>query len=86
MKQGQVLWKEHKEAARLCRDGVRKAKVQLQLGLVRDAKQKKGFHRYLNLKRKVQDGAACLVGDTGKLVTTDKEKAEVLDFFCLRLP
>ena len=54
--------------------------------MVRDAKQKKGFHRYLNLKRKVQDGAACLVGDTGKLVTTDKEKAEVLDFFCLRLP
>jgi len=43
-KQGQVLWKEHKESANLCRVGVRKAKAQLELNSARDAKKnKKGF-------------------------------------------
>ena len=43
-KQGQVLQEEYKEAARLCRDGVRKAKAQLELNLTRGAKMnKKGF-------------------------------------------
>ena len=31
----------HKEAARLCRDGVRKVKIQLELNLTKDAKKKK---------------------------------------------
>ena len=52
-KQGQVPWEEYKEAARLRKDGVRKAKAQLEKNLARDAKKnKKGFHRYLNQKRK----------------------------------
>jgi len=47
-KQG-LLWEEHKEAARLRRDGVRKAKAQLQLNLARSGKKrKKAFYRYLN--------------------------------------
>ena len=54
-KQGQVPWEEHKEAARLCRDGVRKAKAQLELA--KDAKKnKKDFYRHLNQKKKVQEG------------------------------
>ena len=32
-KQGQVMWEEYKEAARLCRDGVRKPKAQHELNL-----------------------------------------------------
>ena len=49
--------KEYKEAARLCRDGVRKAKAPCVLNLARDArKNKKGFYRYLNQKTKVQEG------------------------------
>ena len=57
-KQGQVSWEEYKEAAKLCRDGVRKAKALLELNLARDAKKnRKGFYRYLNQKRKVQEGA-----------------------------
>ena len=56
-KKGQVLWEEYKEAARLCRVGIRKAKVQLELSLAKDAKKnKKGFYRYLNQKRKVREG------------------------------
>ena len=35
-KQGQVLWEEYKEAAR---DGVRKAKAQLEMDLARAAKK-----------------------------------------------
>jgi len=30
-KQGQVSWEEHRDAAQLCRDGVRKAKAQMEL-------------------------------------------------------
>jgi len=51
-KRGQVPWEEYKEAARLCRDGIRKANAQPELFLARDAKNnKKGFYRYLNQKR-----------------------------------
>jgi len=47
-------WEENKEAARLCRDRFRKAKAQLELSLARDArKNKEGFYRDLNQKRKV---------------------------------
>ena len=85
-KQGQVLWEEYKEAARLCRDGVRKAKAQLELNLARDVKKnKKGFYRYLNQKRKVQKDIPPLVSGSGKLVTTDKKKATVHNFFPLDL-
>ena len=37
----------------MCRDGVRKAKTQLELNLSKDAKNK-GFYRYISLKRKVK--------------------------------
>lgn len=52
-KQGQVLQEEYKEAARLCRDRVRKAEARLELHLARDTKKnKQGFYGYLNQKRK----------------------------------
>ena len=67
---------------------VRKAKIQLELNLARDAKKnKKGFYRCLNQKRKVQEGVPTLVSDTGRLKRTEKEKAEVLkSFFPLVFP
>ena len=53
----------------MCRGGVRRAKAQLELDLVRDAKNnEKSFYRYINQKRK-------------GLVSTDEEKAEVLNNF-----
>ena len=52
-KQGQVSWKEYRDIARLSRDGMRKAKAQLELNLSRGAKDKKGFYRYISKKRKV---------------------------------
>ena len=45
-KQGQVTLKEYRYAARLCRDGVRKAKTQLELDLERGVKKdKKSFYK-----------------------------------------
>ena len=58
-KRGQVPWEEYKEAARLCRDWVRKADARLELHLARDTKKnKQGFYGYLNQKMKVQEGVA----------------------------
>jgi len=54
-----------RDAARLCRDGVRKAKDQLEMDLARGAKNnKKGFYRYINQKNKIQEGIASLVSNT----------------------
>ncbi|KFQ24241.1 hypothetical protein N331_03502, partial [Merops nubicus] len=82
LKQGQVSWGEYREAARLCRDKVRKVKVQLELNLARDTKKnKKGFYKYLNQKRKAKEGVPTLVTNNGELATSDKEKDEVLNNF-----
>ena len=56
-KQGQVTWEEYRDAARLCRDVVRKAKAQLELDLARGAKKnKKDFYRYISQKRNSPGG------------------------------
>jgi len=48
-KQGQVSWEEYRDAAWLCREGVRRAKVGLEPKLARNAKNnKKGLYRYVN--------------------------------------
>ncbi|KAM6103455.1 uncharacterized protein LJ206_014212 [Theristicus caerulescens] len=81
-KKGLVSWEEYRDTAQLYKDGMRKAKAQLELNLVRDAKNnKKGFYRYINQKRKVKESIPPLMSKTGKLITTDKEKAEVLNNF-----
>lgn len=65
-KQGWTTWEEYRNAAKLCRDGVRNAKAQLELILARGAKKdKKGFYRYINWKRKVQEDVSPLLSNTG---------------------
>ena len=55
--QGQGAWQEGGAGAGLCGAGGRKAKAQLELDVVRGAKKnKEGFDRAVNLKRKAQDG------------------------------
>ncbi|GAB0183552.1 hypothetical protein GRJ2_000820500 [Grus japonensis] len=69
----QGSWKQYRDTAWLCRDGVRKAKAQLELNLARDAKNNnKGFYRYVSQKRMVKESVPP-VNTTGKLVMTDKE-------------
>jgi len=70
------------DAVRLCRDGVKKAKVQLELDLARGAKKcEKGFCRYT--EQEGPGGCTLLppVSNIGRLLTMDKEKAEVLNHF-----
>ena len=56
--------------------------VLMELNLARDANNnKKGFHRYISQKRKVKESVPPMVSKTGKQVTTDEEKAEVLNNF-----
>ena len=55
--QGQGAWQEVGAGAGLCGAGGRKVKAQLELDVVRGAKKnKEGFDRAVNLKRKAQDG------------------------------
>jgi len=39
-KQGHITWGEYRDAVRTCREGIRKAKAQMKLNLVRDVKNK----------------------------------------------
>jgi len=43
-----------------------------------DIKNNKDFYKYVSQKRKVKESVSSLMGKTGKLVTTDEEKAEVM--------
>jgi len=79
-KQGRVFWEEHRDAAQLCRVGVRKTKAWIELNLERDAKNnKQGFYRYVGQKRKVKESVTPLMSKTARLVTKDEKKAEVLN-------
>ncbi|KFR07567.1 hypothetical protein Y956_13278, partial [Nipponia nippon] len=81
-KKGLVSWEEDRDAVRLCKDGIRKAKAQLEPNLARDAKNnKKGFYRHINQKRKVKESVPPLMSRSGELMTTDEEEAEVLNNF-----
>jgi len=70
-KQGGVSW----AVVCLCRDRIRKAKVQMELNLVRDVKDnKKGFYRYIGRRRRgwrsAAPGVAC-VDEERKSRTTE---------------
>ncbi|KFO79625.1 hypothetical protein N303_03515, partial [Cuculus canorus] len=81
-KQGQGTWGVYRDTARLCRDEVRKAKAQLELNLAREVKtNKKGFCRCINHKRKIKENVPPLATGNGDHVSTDDEKAEVLNNF-----
>ena len=49
--------------------------------MAKDTKSDKGFHRYVSQKKKVNESIPSMMSKTGKLVTTDEEKAEVLNKF-----
>ncbi|GAB0204370.1 hypothetical protein GRJ2_002902600 [Grus japonensis] len=79
-KSRQTLIENYNSIARVCRDAVRKAKVQLELKLARDVKNyKKGFFRYINNKQKQKENIGPLLNRRGELVTNNAEKAEVLN-------
>ena len=66
----------------MCRDGIRKAKAQMELNLARDVKRnKKGFYRYTGQKRQAKESAPPLINGKGELVIIDTEKAEIRNKF-----
>ncbi|KAK4830241.1 hypothetical protein QYF61_009308 [Mycteria americana] len=53
-----------------------------ELNLARDSKNnKKGFYRYVNQKKKVKENIPPLMNKNGDLVSTDEEKAQLLNNF-----
>lgn len=68
-----------------CRDTVRackvmrKAKAYLELYLARDVKDnKKGFFKYINMKRKTRENGGTLLNGAGILMAADAQKVEIL--------
>jgi len=55
-KQGQVSWEEYRDTDWLCRNSIRKTRVQLELNLAGDGKNNKnGFYKYVSQKGKVKE-------------------------------
>ena len=79
-KQGCVSWEEYRAVVPVCRDRMRKAKVQMELNLARDVKDnKKGFYRYIGRRRQGKESAPPVMKGNGELASSDIEKAEVLN-------
>ena len=59
-----MAWKEYSSAIYTCRDGIMKAKVHVELNLVKDVKNtKKGFYRYAGQKKKTKDSVSPLINE-----------------------
>ena len=75
-----IAWEEYRAVLYLCRDRIRKAKVQMELNLVRDVKgNKKGLYRYIGRGRQAKEDVPPLMKGNGELASSDTEKAEVLN-------
>ena len=81
-KQGQASWVKYKDSGRLCRDEVRKAKAQLEPYSASGGKRKRDDSTSPSTRKRKSKKAhpSGPVNTTGKLVTKDKQKAEVLNF------
>jgi len=78
-KQGCVPWEEYRAVVCVCRDRIRKAKVQTELNLARDVKDnKKGFYRYLG-RRQAKESAPPLMKGSVDLASSGIKKAEILN-------
>lgn len=82
---GHVSWEENRDAAQMFKDEIRKARAKLELSLVRNVKNTTGFYRYMRQKRKIKIKCAQTqtntINNTGEIVTTNMEKAEILTIF-----
>lgn len=63
----------------MCRDGIRKAKAQMELNLARDVKNNKSFFRYIGQKRQAKEIIPPLINEKEELAYSDMEKAKVLN-------
>jgi len=50
-----ITWEEYRDGIQICREGIRKAKVQMELNLEKDVKHnRKGLYRYIGQKRQTK--------------------------------
>lgn len=78
-KHGCVSWEQYRAVVHVCRDWIRKAKVQMELNLARNMKDnKKGFNRYIGRRRRAKESVPPQMKGNGELASSDTEKAEVL--------
>ncbi|KAJ7402411.1 hypothetical protein BTVI_86713 [Pitangus sulphuratus] len=54
-KQGNLSWEEPRETVGMCRDGIRKAKAQMEQDVTRDVNNNEGFYKYIGQKRKAKE-------------------------------
>ena len=67
---------------RLCRAEIRRSKAQLEVTLASAIKDnKKCFYKYVSSKRMTRESLHPLLDAGGNIVTSDEEKAEVLNGF-----
>ncbi|GAB0180024.1 hypothetical protein GRJ2_000467700 [Grus japonensis] len=79
-KQGQAMWEDYRDAARLCREKIRAAKAQLELKLASTVgDNKKGFFKYVNNKRRTRENIGLLLNKNGHLTNRDIDKAETFN-------
>lgn len=57
------------------------SKEQMEVNLVRNIKNNRGYHRYLHQKRKFEESVSLLTNEKGELASTDTKKGEVLSKF-----
>lgn len=56
-----MVWEMYRDTKKMCRNGIWKAKAQLELNLARDAKNnKKRFYRFISQNRKTEQFLAFL--------------------------
>lgn len=79
--QGHMAWEEHRGAAWMCRNGMKKAKAQLELNFARDTKNNKNiFYRYVGQKRKIKDNVHPTINEK-ELVTINMLMKHSVTFF-----
>ena len=65
-KQRRITWEEYRDAVQTCRHGIRKAKAEIDLNLLRDVKNNmKAFYRYIGQKRQAKMSVSPLVNVKG---------------------
>jgi len=70
----------------MCRNGIRKAKVQMELNMVRDVKNNKRLSlKGFGWKIQEKKGIPLLINEKGELALIDVEKTETLAEFFLNL-
>jgi len=75
-----MAWEGYRDVIHTHTNGIRKAKVQMELNLTTDVKNnRKWFYRYTDLKSKAKGNVPILINEKGELASTDMEKAEVLN-------